>query len=105
MTPPKTRSPMTGRELVDEYFIENRTKLLDIAAFLDRLDRTDPSCASSDFRIKAFTEALAALAGNAGDRIGAVQMVFSDPTTEPLTSLDRKGAFGAYDRWSQGKRS
>ena len=42
MTPQNTRSPLTGRELVDEYFIENRTKLLDIAAFLDRLDRADP---------------------------------------------------------------
>jgi hypothetical protein len=42
-------SPLSGTELVDEYFIENRTKLLDIAAFLDRLDRTDPSCFSSDF--------------------------------------------------------
>ena len=55
--------------------------------------------------MKAFREALAALVENPGDRIGAVQMVFSDPTTEPLTSLDRKGAFGAFDRWSQGKRS
>jgi hypothetical protein len=26
-------------------------------------------------------------------------MVFSDPTTEPLPELDRKGAQGAYDRW------
>lgn len=30
--------PRPGRQLVDEYFIENRTRLLDIAAFLDRLD-------------------------------------------------------------------
>ena len=43
------------------YFIENRTKVLEIAAFLDRLDRADPSYASRDFRMKAFTEALAGL--------------------------------------------
>src|SRR6478609_3362096 len=62
MTPPRS-SPLTATELVDEYFIENRTKLLDIAAFLDRLDRADPACAATDFRVRAFTDALAALSG------------------------------------------
>ena len=89
-------SPLTAAELVDEYFIENRTKLLDIAAFLDRLDRADPSCLSTDFRMRAFTEAVAALASS--ERIATVQMLFSDPTTEPLEALDRKGAVGAFDR-------
>ena len=42
MTSSPRTSPLTATELVDEYFIENRTKLLDIAAFLDRLDRADP---------------------------------------------------------------
>ncbi len=31
--------PLTQRQLIDEYFIEHRAKLLDLAAFLDRLDR------------------------------------------------------------------
>ena len=96
MTSPRS-SPLTATELVDEYFIENRTKLLDIAAFLDRLDRTDPGCVSTDFRLRAFTDALAG-----PDRIGTVQMIFSDPRTEPLEALDRKGAVGAYDR--EGRR-
>ena len=100
MTPPR-RSPLTATELVDEYFIENRTKLLDIAAFLDRLDRADPACAATDFRVRAFTDALAALSGP--DRIGTVQMILSDPRTEPLEALDRKGAVGAFDR--EGSRS
>jgi hypothetical protein len=93
---PRT-SPLTATELVDEYFIENRTKLLDIAAFLDRVDRAG---ASSDFRMRAFNEAVAVLASPARigpDRIGKVQMLFSDPTTEPLETLDRKGAVGAFD--------
>ncbi len=42
MTSHPRTSPLTATELVDEYFIENRTKLLEIAAFLDRLDRADP---------------------------------------------------------------
>jgi hypothetical protein len=31
--------PLTGPQVVDLYFMEQRAKLLDIAAFLDRLDR------------------------------------------------------------------
>ena len=30
-----TRSPLSPIELADEYFIENRNRLLEIAAFLD----------------------------------------------------------------------
>ena len=36
--------PSAPGELVDEYFIENRTKLLEIAVFLDCLDRADAGC-------------------------------------------------------------
>ena len=35
--------PLTATQLVDEYFIENRNRLIEIAAFLDRLDRADPA--------------------------------------------------------------
>ena len=93
-----SRSPLSPREIVDEYFIENRTRLLEIAAFLDRLDRADPAITSQDFRMKAFTEALTSI-GHGGDRLDRLQLLFSDPTTEPLGALDRKSAFGAYDRW------
>jgi hypothetical protein len=93
-------SPLTAAEIVDEYFIENRTRLLEMAAFLDRLDRADPACLSRDFRMKAFTEALALLAG-AGDRLTRIQLLLSDPTTAPLARLDRKSAVGAYDRSEQ----
>jgi hypothetical protein len=108
--------PMTRRQLIDEYFIENRTKLLDLAAFLDRLDRADeeafsdqPSAISqdrapnteyrtpnTDFRMQAFQEALQALCSDTPSRITQVQMIFSDPTTEPLEKLDQKSARGAY---------
>jgi hypothetical protein len=90
--------PMTGRELIDEYFIENRTKLLDIAAFLDRLDRASDGGAGRDFRMQAFQEALQVLCGASPARITQIQMIFSDPTSEPLEKLDQKSARGAYDR-------
>ena len=33
------QSPMTAGEALDLYFFDNRARLLEIAAFLDRLDR------------------------------------------------------------------
>jgi hypothetical protein len=110
--PPVIPSPKTGRELVDEYFIENRTRVLEIAAFLDRLERTDGggSLPARDFRVRAFHEALAVLSGTPdgtpGDdatRVERIQLLFSDPTTEPLERLDQKSARGAYDRWNLGR--
>ena len=95
-----SRSPLTAKEVVDEYFIENRTRLLEIAAFLDRLDRTDPAYAQQDFRMQAFSDALGAMTAG-GSRLDRIQLLFSDPTTEPLGALDRKSAFGAYDRSRQ----
>ncbi len=93
-------SPLSPKDIVDEYFIENRTRLLEIAAFLDRLDRADPLYGSQDFRMKAFTEALASVAAGGG-RLDRLQMLFSDPSIEPLGALDRKSAHGAYDRWTR----
>jgi hypothetical protein len=104
MAPPSHRSPLTGTQLLDEYFIENRTRILEVAAFLDRLDRADPDSAGADFRMKAFAEAVDALSGP-GDRLTRIQLLLSDPTTGPLERLDRKSARGAYDRWSKEGRS
>jgi hypothetical protein len=92
-----TRSPLGPKDVVDEFFIENRTRLLEIAAFLDRLDRSDPGYAAKDFRMRAFLDGLAEV-NRGGNRLDRLQLLFSDPTTEPLGALDRKSAFGAYDR-------
>ena len=97
-------SPLSATQLLDEYFIENRTRLLEVAAFLDQTDRTDPSAAAVDFRMKAFAEAVDALSGS-GDRLTRIQLLLSDPTTGPLERLDRKSARGAYDRWTKEVRS
>lgn len=89
--------PLTQQQLIDEYFMEVRAKLLDVAAFLDRMDRSVGRNAVDDFRMLAMRQALQALCARSPGRVYNIQMIFSDPTTEPLMQLDRKGAFGAFD--------
>jgi hypothetical protein len=92
--------PLGAKELVDKYFIENRTRLLEIAAFLDRIDRVRSPQSRPDFRMKAFSAALEILGGDSKTRVTEIQMLLSDPITKPLEQLDRKSAMGAYDRWN-----
>ena len=94
-------SPRTGTGLIDEYFIENRTRLLEVAAYLDRLDRTGEVEVDTDYRMRAFREALEVLCSSDAGRVQRIQMIFSDPTTEPRDALDQKAANGAYDRWKE----
>jgi PHD/YefM family antitoxin component YafN of YafNO toxin-antitoxin module len=91
-------SPLTQRQLIEEFFMEHRTKVLDIAAFMDRLDRAAVRDAEDDFRYVAFRETLRELSSAAPGRVERVQMILSDQTTEPLETLDRKAAYGASIR-------
>jgi len=95
---------LSPKELLDEYFVENRNRLLEVAAFLDRLDRADPMRSTDDFRVKAFAAALAALGEPSANHVTRIQMLLSDPTQEPISTLDRKSAIGAYDRWTHEVR-
>ena len=90
--------PLTQRHIIDEYFIEHRTKILDIAAFLDRFDRACARDAEDDFRMVAFRAALEVLAGGepGAQRLHAIQMILSDPRSELRERLDQQSAFGAY---------
>jgi hypothetical protein len=94
--------PLAQRELIDEYFMEHRVKVLELAAFLDRLDRCADRDGEDDFRLRATRAALAVLSDGEGDRVMRAQMIFSDPRSELLPELDRKGAWGAYDATRNG---
>ncbi len=93
-------SPMSAKEVLDLYFIENRSRVLEIAAFLDRIDRTENSVAAkADFRFKAFIKSLKLLTGAEGWRTKNILLNFSDLSTEPIESAaDLKGASGAWDK-------
>ena len=98
----KGTCPLTTGQIIDEYFIENRTRLLELAAFLERLDRSaDGTDAGADFRMAAFRQALQVIASNAPDKMDQVQLLFSDPTTEPRAKLDTKSASGAWNPASE----
>jgi hypothetical protein len=89
--------PLSRRELIDEYFMEHRVNVLDLAAFLDRLERARELDAGDDFRLRSLSNALEVLADGGADRVQRVQMLFSDPRSELLAELDTKSAKGAYD--------
>jgi hypothetical protein len=84
---------MTRQQLLDLYFMDARSKLIDLAAFLDRLDRAE---GDADFRLDAFRKALEELNGTDPSRAREVLMSLSDPTTEPLEAAPGKGAVGAW---------
>ena len=90
--------PLTTSQIIDEYFIENRTRVLDLAAYLDRLMRSaDGQPMGEDFRMQAFEQALRILSSNEPNKVDNIQLVFSDPTTELKAHLDTKSASGAWN--------
>jgi hypothetical protein len=84
---------MNRQQLLDAYFLDARAKLIDIAAFLDRLDHAE---GNADFRADAFAKALARLQGTGDDRARQVLLTLSDPTTEPIPAATTKAACGAW---------
>jgi hypothetical protein len=98
MTSYENTCPLSQQQLIDEYFMEHRVKILDLAAFLDRFERSIDKNAEQDFRIVAFRDALRELISAAPGRVERVEMIFSDQNTELLPSLDRKAAYGASIR-------
>jgi hypothetical protein len=93
---------MDRRQLLDLYFVDARARLIDIAAFLDRIERgdgktgKDGSYGTDDFRAEAFRRALKELEKPGADRARRVLLALSDPTLEPIAQAPGKGACGAY---------
>lgn len=89
--------PMKALDILDLYFIENRSRILDIASFLDRIDRYEGAEeAKADFRYQAFVKIIELLKAPGGGRTKAIQQALSDPTTEPLDSAVGMKAWGAW---------
>ncbi len=84
---------MTRQQVLDLYFMEARSKIIDIAAFMDRVDRAD---GAEDFRMAALREALKELHTGNSDRAKRVLLSLSDPSTEPIPAATTKAATGAW---------
>lgn len=80
------------KELLDLQFIEARHKLLDLAAFLDRIDR---HAGDNDCRITAMKNVLPILLSDRSDRAAAILDALSDQSAEPIPQATFQGAFGA----------
>lgn len=85
---------MTRQQVLDLYFMEARSKVIDLAAFLDRVERGD---GDADFRLAAFRKALRHLHDPGQARAEAILNSLSDPTLEPVAKAPGKGAIGAWN--------
>ncbi|MDP4625864.1 MAG: hypothetical protein NWT08_12080 [Akkermansiaceae bacterium] len=79
-------------ELLDLQFVDARARLIDLAAFLDRLDRHE---GSADIRLRYFKEALPILLEDRPDRAKAVLEKFSDHSSDLPETAPFQGATGA----------
>lgn len=84
---------MTREQVLDLYFMDARSKLIDLAAFLDRVERAP---GDDDFRIQALRQALKTLSSSGKEKAKQVLLAFSDPTTEPIAAATTKAACGAF---------
>jgi len=84
---------MNRQDITDLYFAEARSRLIDLAAFLDRVERSE---GTDDFRIKSLRAALKELSSSEPDKARKILMLLSDPTTEPVAQAGEKSASGAW---------
>jgi hypothetical protein len=90
--------PLNRREVVDRYFLEHRAKVLDVAAFLDRVDRAVPGDeAAEDFRLTGLRAAIELMLDGEPGRTGRILALLSDTTDQPIDVAPGKGASGAWD--------
>lgn len=84
---------MTKKQVLDLYFLSARHQLIEIAAFIDRVERAE---GDEDFRMDAFRKALSELVKESPERAKRLLILFSDPTSEPIEKSDSKSALGAW---------
>ena len=86
-------TPPQSVNLVDLGFMDSRSKLIDLAAFLDRVQRAGQD---DDFRVQALKHAITLLQSGEPQRAKQVLLSFSDPSTDPIPKATVQGAIGAY---------
>ena len=74
--PSKVIMTIPAKEILDREYLMIRSRILDIAAALDRQDRADGDVATDDRR-KLLEAGIAILGSDAPDRAAQVQLLFS----------------------------
>ena len=106
---PKPRSPRSPchlpahaspRALVDHGFVPVRAKLIEVAAFLDRVERHG---AADDFRCAALRQAAKVIVDGRPERARRILESLSDPTTKPDAVSTGKAALGAWQKPAKTK--
>jgi hypothetical protein len=71
-------TPLPAAKALDSFFLEARSKLLDLAGILDRIGRgTGASKVENDPRLEKIRQALEVLHDQSGGRAERVQQIFS----------------------------
>ena len=71
-------TPLPAAQALDRYFLEARSKLLDLAAILDRIGRGQGAQEfDNDPRLEKIREALEVLYDKSGGRAERIQQIFS----------------------------
>jgi hypothetical protein len=71
-------TPILAAKALDSYFLEARSKLLDLAGILDRIGRgRDAAATSEDPRLERIRSALEVLKDQSGGRAERIQKIFS----------------------------
>lgn len=71
--------PMPAPQLLDRHFLDMRCRVLDLAAALDRIERSEGGRRLQDARLELLHAAISILSDGEPDRAARVQMLFSDP--------------------------
>jgi len=90
---PSSPPSPSSSAIIEHGFIPVRAKLLEVAAFLDRVERHG---VADDFRCVALRDAAALLSDGQPERARRILELLSDPTTEPEPVSSGKAAVGAW---------
>jgi hypothetical protein len=92
------KNPLSAGEILESSFLENRARILEVAAFLDRIQRAENAPqARDDYRYRALLRAVGCLLTPSADRTRDILELLSDPTSEPIGSAaGMKSAVGAW---------
>jgi hypothetical protein len=89
-------APPTAPAVLDRIYLEVRCKLLDIAACLDRVARSEGArSVECDPRLSQIAQGIEILNGDGADRAERIQMLFSDAYVPNWNRREKSATNGA----------